>query len=305
MSEAYADFATQIYSSMQQEIAEAAAHSGDLPILVVSGYEHIDGRLEKTLNYFTTDAEEEPAMASAYTHIAAMQASADLVGSQNVLVSFEFDQDKLDSRVDMVLRAINNPSLSLENVLEEAGLEERPVYYAMEYALEQGYEVVASDPWHDSPSTTDPKRFSGEIDALSSQATRYDNRPEIVVHIGGSSHFGTLQGHNIEDLKSEGGELNRMQAINPFEQIYGQTLFFNNFQPGPGDALFRFANRAAEYARNPENAIQVHAPGQMDEADKDLISERISEASSQLNRGAERDVTEPNGSSIDSGMNPK
>ena len=82
-------------------------------------------------------------------------------------------------------------------------------------------------------------------------------------------------------------------------------LFFNNFQPGPGDALFRFANRAAEYARNPENAIQVHAPGQMDEADKDLISERISEASSQLNRGAERDVTEPNGSSFDSGMNPK
>lgn len=286
MSEAYEIFAAEIYTMARQEIQEAVSSSEGLPVLVVSGYEHIDRGLERTLNYFTTDAEEEPAMASAYTHIAAIQASADLVGGDDIIVSFEFDQDKLDARVEMVLGAINDPETSLEEVLLEAGLEDRPIYYAMEYALEQGYEIIASDPWHDSPSTTDPKRFSGEIEVLSNQASRLEDRPEIVVHLGGSSHFGTLQGHDIDDLKREGGDMLRSNAISPFLDVYGETLFFNNYQPGPGDRLTRFANRPAEYARNPENATQIHAPGQMDELDRTLISERIVEVSDSFREDA-------------------
>ena len=282
MSDAYEEFAKETYATTRSEIGTAVEGGGGLPVLVVSGNEHIDSGLERKLNYFTRDANEEPAMAGAYTHIAAIQASSDLVGAENVVVSFEFDQDKLDRRIEMVQRAINDDSVTLEDVLKEEGLEGRPVYYAMEYALREGHTLVASDPWHDAPSPTDPKRFDGEIEALGKQALRTEDRPDVVVHIGGSSHFGTLQGHDLRAVLNNGENMVRVDDLNPFTGIYGNTVFFNSYQAGAGDGIESGFNQGAIYARKDENAVQIDPPGQMDASDLENIAERVQAASAEM-----------------------
>ena len=286
MSEAYQNFAKEVFGQMKDQIGGALNAAQDMPVLVVNGYEHVDGGLENALDFFTSAQNERPALGAAYPMIASIQASADLAGKENVLVSFEFDQKTLQERAAMVQQTIDDPHLSLEDMLEQEGWEGRPIYYAMEFALKNGYEITGSDPrWGDVNDVDfppyDPRRLNAEIDALSAQATRTENPPAIVVHAAGPAHFGTLQGYDIGSVSMRAG-LTKDESLNPFEGIYAEAIFFNSFQQGSDENLLGNSDRRVTYARNEDNAVQIELPGALDASDIENMTQRIKLASEEL-----------------------
>jgi len=284
MSKAYEDFARDTFERTQEHIAQAIEASGNLPVLVFSGEEHKDSSIERLTNTILPSAFEEPSLAASYTHIAAIKSAIELAGRENVIVSFETDQLKLDIRRNALQRGIEE-GVEQEDVLAQFGSHGYAQYPAMYFALKQGLELVASDPQMRTEEARAPERYNAEIEALGKHALRTVNQPRIVVHIGGAGHIGSLQGHKIEDLVENGESLTRNGAPNPFEGIYGKAIFFNTHKDH-AFSVTPFFGADSVYAQNPDNAIQIDPPGQMDESDKksNNIIDRIENAAEELHQ---------------------
>lgn len=268
MSETYENFARDTYSTLNNEIVEAVEQADGMPVIIFSATEHSDSDIEKFLNILTPASQEEPAMASAYTHIAAIESAVRAVGAENVVVSFEFNDRLLNDRQSYIQPAVERDDLSPSRQMEHRGLEENPVYVALYHAMDSGLETVASDPLRDAHNIVDPRRFEAEIESLESLALRTEDKPKIVVHIGGSAHIVTWQGYTMdEDRPAYINETIPQKDPQPFEGIYGSTVYFNSFQ----EPLIELVTpTAVEYARDPAYANQIDPPGYMDENDKDF-----------------------------------
>lgn len=276
----YKEFAEHTYSTARDSIKEALAAADGLPILIVSTEEHEDTMGESVINTFLSDENEEPAFAAAYTHISAIQAAADLVGKENVIVSLEVHPDY-----------VKNTLLShAEDVTEEGKYYMLPIFEAVRYAQKEGFEIVGSDP-HDPDGPT-PKgvtsqdRYDSEVEAIGKLALRVEDKPKIVIHIGGAAHVGTLQGYTEDEISSDGDELLRDPQKDPFQGIYGQTVYLNTFHHELRNVTsaidYAIPNRYL-YAMNPYNVIQVDSPGALSEKDMQNVTEYIQSASNKIN----------------------
>ena len=280
MSEEYKQFSKETYGSIYQEIKHGLSEAGNLPVLVVSGEMHREPLGQETLNTFIPDEYEEPALAGSYSHISAIQAAADLVGKENVVISIEADDAILKREIDAVETIAghrSNGDIGRMDPESARLFDNYTMFHAIEYANTEGFRIVASDP--NRENWNGPERFSGEIESLGKLALdTSDNRPKIVVHLGGSSHFATLQGNRYMEDKAGYEGMTSDEAISPFEGIYGKSIFINSEQP-----ISDMYNRSdADYSRNPKNALQIDPPGRMDRSDLEDMGSRIKEASVQM-----------------------
>ncbi len=300
MSEAYEQFAKDTYVKVYHDMKDALGASGDLPILVVSGEMHNDPMLgdhidiivsEETddflkeyediydldISVLIPDSMENPALASAYTHMSNIQAASDLVGKDNVVVSVELNNKTLEQVISFIEKGstFTTPIPALETI---------------SFALKNGYEIVASDPLNgkgDKGDKYQQERYDEEILAIGRHALRIEDTPKIVVHIGGTNHIGTLQGYDRFDLAENGEELLRDPEIDPFNGSYGKVLFYNTAQTTTYSILEGLFDDTIDYAQNPKNATQIDPPGAMDESDRRNIADRIEEASAEMHNTSE------------------
>lgn len=304
MSETYENFARDTYATVNQEVTSAVEQADGMPILVFSGAQHSDS-IE--FNWLTPGSWEEPAMAAAYTHISAIRSAVDAVGAENVIVSFEFDQQKLDIRQGLIRQRVED-DLAPEPVLEQIDLVGNPVYAGLYYAMENNIEVVASDPEHrinpdsiNPMAAYDPIRLEAEIGTLSQHALREENTPKVVVHIGGAAHIANLQGVTPTEF-SEGIETAEQDTddVPPFEGVYGSTVFFNSYQQAPLEPGV-IIPQIVDYGMDPRNATQIDPPGYMDEEDR-LIQTIIDRVDTTANEVAATPPTPD--AAPDAGTNP-
>lgn len=275
MSEAYENFARETYGTVYNTVRENIAAANGAPLLVVSGEDHYDPLIEKVTNLWTDDAQESPAHAAAYTHIAAIRSAVELAGRQNVVVSFEQDPARLGDILANMDRGL----------IPDFVLDPGPGQQALLYAYDNGLTIVGTDAGYAgaleradgdrNELVMDPQRYAMEIAALSAQA----ENAKVVVHIGGAAHIMTLQGYPPDSDFSDPDSA-PARVDNPFEGVYGRTVFFNS-----DDELKREDGITAFY-RDPENAIQIDAPGQMDASDRREVAERINQAAQEIRESA-------------------
>ncbi|MDH5723660.1 MAG: hypothetical protein OEY94_10115 [Alphaproteobacteria bacterium] len=266
MSEAYEKFARDTYNKVYDTINQSLKKVDGLPILVVSASDLLDYQKEVAWDYFTSDEHEEPALAGAYTHIAAIQAAVDLVGKDNVIVHFIGDQEQMNSNYKRIDRR------------EREGRDATyPIDETIKFINQKGYKIqVDSEASPNSISDIDSDRLVNNYGKL---ANVVPAAPKIVVSIVPSVVLSFLQGYTQEDMiGNKGAELSRNAEKNPFEGVYKDSVFFNTARY----TRVRFAEPETtwkSYAIKSENAFQVDAPGQMDKTDMNKISERIMNAS--------------------------
>lgn len=261
----YDQFAQDTYEQVHGAIDQALKNSGGLPVFVMSGEVHEDTEMDNTFNEYLPDQYENPALAAAYTHISAIHAAGELVGKENMVVSIELDQDTLDQEIH-----IAELELSGHRIMQQT-----PMYEAIRFAVEQGYEVVPSDPLHNTENPYAQERFEAEIEEIGKHALRTDNPPQVIVHIGGAYHIGSLQGYSISELKSDGETLTKNPERNPFEGIFGQTIFYSTSHTSPSMFVSEVMDDGAYYYQNRDNAIQIDPPGRMTEIDGLNIANQV------------------------------
>lgn len=282
ISDAYKEFAKDSYSTINAAMRDGLSKSGDLPMLVVSGEMHRDLPEQGFLDFFIPAKHEEPALAAAYSHIAAIQSAIDVAGKENVVVSFELNDTLLEKSLGVVdqIQELRQQG-ELGNVNSEAGwmYNTFPYFHAMEFAKSQGLVIVGSDPGRGKDFSSDSQeRRDAEVDALGKLALQTADIPRVVVHVGGEAHFITLQGHPYNFDTSVYENKTHSDAVSPFEGIYGSQIFINSDQP----VIDVIGRDIVAYIRNPENAIQLDPPGKMDASDINDISMRIQEFSTAL-----------------------
>lgn len=286
MSEEYKQFARETYEKVYNEMKKSLELSGDTPLLVMSGEHHFDSYKEKNYyNAIAPDSWQEPAAAAAYTHIAMIQAAIDLVGKENVVVSvemdaflekfFEADRAYFNSEMEKFQNGASLDSLSQENRTKM----EQGAARAQYFAKNTGVEIVGTDLENRNPD--EQLRKDAEIEAIGKIALRTQNTPKIVLHIGGADHIPSLQGHKQKEIEEDASALTKDPDKNPFLGIFGDTLFFNSGRAAWfGDGGQRSA--ADGYYTNPDNAVQIDAPGAMDESDIREIEQRIQDAAREM-----------------------
>jgi hypothetical protein len=273
LSDPYEQFAKDSYTVVMGTMRERLLANGGKALLVVSGESHEDGTAEKWSNAFTRDSKEQPALAAAYTHIAAITAAVRLVGKENVIVSIE-QYSKEMAEITRDLRMGLKPKVELND--------EKPMSRALLYASSLGLKIQGTDDGRVgairraegdlNKAIDDNSRYVEERRALNDLGRFGPNPPKIVVHIGGAAHIQMLQGYGPTQDVSQMSESARRAVHNPFEAVYGRPVFFNSGdQNSDGDITHKFISSA-------QNAIQRVAPGAMDANDIKNIEERIKAA---------------------------
>ncbi len=271
LSENYEKFAQETYETVYNAVQQSLATAKNAPILMVSGEGHYDFLSEIITNMWTDDAEETPAHAAAYTHISAIRAAADLVGRENVVVSFEQDPKSIEN----ILSNLNRDRVP------DFFLEPQASQLAFIYAYKNGFNIVGTDAGYRGAIERadgnveeiimDPQRYAMEHAAISAQA----GNARIVVHIGGAAHIKTLQGYPPDSDFSDPDNV-PTPVDNPFDSVYGCVVYFNN------DDEFKKETEDTSFYRNPENAIQIDAPGKMDSRDRKDVGKRIDDAAATM-----------------------
>lgn len=271
MSEAYENFAKETYETVYNAARQNLSEAQTKPILMVSGEDHHDPLLETITNWWTDDEKEAPAHSAAYTHIAAIKAAEDLVGRGNVIISFEQDPKFMQDLLSNMNRGL----------IPDFALDPGPAQMALLYAYQNGFDIVGTDAGYKivmeradgnaEEAVNDPQRYAMENAAISALA----ENARIVVHIGGAAHIMTLQGYLPDSDFSDPNNL-PAPADNPFDGVYGRVLYFNS------DDEFTRESGATAFYRDPQNAIQIDAPGQMDKSDHREVGQRIDGASADM-----------------------
>jgi hypothetical protein len=273
LSETYEKYARDSYTVVMGAMRERLLANGGKPLLVVSGESHEDGTAEKWSNAFTRDSKEQPALAAAYTHMAAITAAVRLVGKENVVVSIEQYSREM-GEIARDLRMGLKPKVQLND--------EKPMSRAILYANSLGLKIQGTDEGRVgairraegdlNKAIDDNSRYVEERQALNDLGRFGPRPPKIVVHIGGAAHIQMLHGYGPTDNVAQMSANVRNAVKNPFEAVYGRPLFFNSSDiNSDGDVTHAFTSNA-------RNAIQRVAPGAMDANDIKNIEERIKAA---------------------------
>ena len=199
-------------------------------------------------------------MAAAYGHLAAINAAIRIAGKENVVISFERDPDVVEKIVGDAKKNYG----SVEKYFGDNLDVDAPMGYAFRYAYNQGLKIVGSDKGDKAAierndgdlraASEDKGRYMEEIVALKELAATH--KPHIVVHIGGVNHMATLAGFPFDK------DPYKSDFENPFKKTYGSPVFMFG-----GDRNSK--SPQAEYFKDSRHAIQVDAPGKMD--DRDLL----------------------------------
>lgn len=293
----YEAFARDTYAATRDHISTALKDSlPDLPVLVIVGESHLDTAQEKTANAYTADFMEEPALASAFTEISALEAAARLVGKENVVLSLEFRPDKFAEKVTAIRENGGVPPASHAHM---------PMMHTLAYAINNGFQIVPTDSGNHLHETDPEARDQMMIDSLSAIAA-VEDKPKIVVHIGGSQHISNMLGFTNQDILDAEGKVSVEDAkTEPFAGFYGYILAYNTTQDTPQTRAERGLNpnygllsgktyadtrdsdgaqrviSESRFYENPENAIQVNAPGAMDSHVQRNLGEMVRDAAIQ------------------------
>lgn len=260
----YTQFAQDTYEQIKSDVQKALQADTNLPLLVVSGERHTEIELDEVLAGVIPDKYENPALAAAYTHISAIHAAGELVGKDNIVVSIEMSQSELTALTELV----QNHTLFLSEDTYNL-----PIMRALSYAIENQYEVVATDPISEPGSGQE--RYDAEIEKIGQIALRTQDRPDVVVHMGGAAHIGTLQGYSREELIDNGKHLTRNTEANPFEGIYSNQLFYSTAPITASMSLGLLFDGSDNYYNNPKNATQINPPGKMEDVDIRNIERQV------------------------------
>jgi hypothetical protein len=275
VSDTYEKFAKDTYATIYGAMSQHMRNNPGKPMLVSSGESHYDTTSEKIFG--TSD----PALAAAYSHMAAMLAAEKLVGKRFMVVTFEQPPGVIDDI---------SRNLQLGKKLPEV-LRNQPMARAIEFAVSRGYTVTGTDEGQTRAinratqkeidtgnpdynkilgrAADDNSRYVEERTALNNvMDTR--PRPKIVVNVGGAAHIQTLSGFAPTTNVGQMSESRRSGVVNPFENTYGHPVFINSSDKTntDNDITFKFINSA-------QNAIQNHAPGKMDANDAANIEQRM------------------------------
>ncbi len=279
MSQAYEDFAKEIYAKIELAAMARRVENEGKPLLIISAGSAPDGFFEisrNTLSDFFKDkaaaaaeaAKEEPAMASAYAHVAAIKAAEHLFDKKNVLVSFQCSPED----VERILKDSNNGKLG--DTLGKVFPGDNPAAYAFRYAYEHGFKIIGSDMGKESAierakkkddiseSYRDEQRYTTERDAINMMGTV---KTGAIVHITSTDHLPVLTG-----MRYGANPDYHDNVPNPYEEIYGLPLIINSDD--------RNSPRYKSYMGPESGILQIDAPGRMDQSDKNEIGKRIDDA---------------------------
>lgn len=314
MSEKYEEFAKTVYKTIQKEITTALKETGG-SILVFSGEQHKDEPFEQQLNnmrrkeleqlynkygitqdfqkiskknYGLTPADQEPALAGAYTHVATLKAAIEAVGTENVILSLELPENKI-SKIRSNLEKTRDPKINLSE-------NHTPMYQAIAFADRNSIKVAASS------AAKSSKDISAREVAIQENLRQLAPNTRIVVHAGGSNHLPLMQGHKDNEIKADNGTQISTSKIPPLGDAYTGFIYLNSTRlPTHQKAFFKAAKGSTldsetkeviqeslalnNYTTNPENAVQIDAPGAMDQRDNDIdvVIDRIEKAALEEN----------------------
>ena len=177
----YQDFALRTYTDVRANIKTALDGAvADLPVLVIIGESHLDTQQERDANLYTADYMEEPALASAFTEIAALEAAARIVGKENVVLSIESFPEKFPEKIEAIRENGGVPP---------APYDQMPIWHTLAYAVNNGFEIVPTDTGNHYHETAPDLRDEMMIDAVASVSASAEDSPQIVVHVGGESAY--------------------------------------------------------------------------------------------------------------------
>ncbi|MGB4107614.1 MAG: hypothetical protein WBK55_07440 [Alphaproteobacteria bacterium] len=279
MSEQYKEFAKETYTRIELAAADRRVGNDGKPVLIISAGSATDSVLETGRSAFNDlfkkkadaaeeAAKEEPAMASAYAHVAAIKAAEQLFDKKNVLVSFQCSPED----VKKILKDTKDGKLG--ETLGKVFPGDNPMAHAFRYAHENGYQIVGSDVGKESAieranknndiykADRDEQRYETERNALNMMGTV---KTGAVVHITDMRHLPVLIGMKYGENPDY-----QDNVLNPYENVYGLPLIINSDD--------RNSPNYKSYMKPESGLLQIDAPGRMDESDKTDIGKRIDDA---------------------------
>lgn len=287
MSQRYQDHAKEVYRKFYEEMEAGLkqAEASGKPILVVNGEYHRDSDIEAIANLALADEAQDPALGIAYSHIAAIKAAEELAGKENIVISMELPPQTTEKILASGLLDLNNPPKN----------EDVPAAHALFHILREKYNFEETDTGF-GYGTYSPHRYKAENQAIAAIPNEHPDA-KIIVHIGGLAHLLTLSGYDPEYYAGQSEDLSTLKKEPPFNNQYGSVLMFNNCPTVCTNIGIIHENvrpLSAEFATSAANAIQIRAPGRMDEDDKvlDTIVARI-EAAAANYRPAEEITPSP------------
>lgn len=276
----YQDFALETYTTVRQNLSSALLNEQDgLPVLVFIGEQHLDSQPELDANEYTPEARQEPALAAAFTEIAALEAAARLVGKNDIALSIELPPHRLSYYVDRIKEGGGIPDDFDRDF---------PFMHTLAFAVNNNIEVIPTDPGLEHRHSNEEMREQMQRDAVSAIAAS-EGSPRVVVHVGGFHHLSNFAGYTNEEIRQSEGMVTKDQADSPFDGVYGDILFYNTTRNAPeflrsmSNHLSRTTVGESNYAENPENAIQIDAPGAMCDEVQRNIGEMVRQAAADYN----------------------
>lgn len=290
MNETYEQFAVSTYARFHGEI-EGALQNVPLggSVLVAIGEGHKEDKWEKSVNQHIPKEDQEPHAAAAFSHIAALEASIRLVGVASTVLSIELKKDDLDS-FKAYVESYNGGQLPLS-------LLQMPAVQAIQYAIKKGIRMAPTDPAFGAEDPEGRKRLRAYTEAVKGLAGRGQNSKCVVVHVGGAFHLADMADYSPAEIIAAGGDITFVPLRNLMTEAYGRVLMFNTFRlpqqlveaiPGITDARLRskWANtvKLETALTNPENSIQIDAPGAIDPSIVPYIGSMVENAANEFDR---------------------
>lgn len=264
----YEAFAANTYATMHWAINHAMNKGGDRSILTIIGEGHNTNLYTQGKDGVSEDM-QEPFVAAAFAEVSALEASKRLFGADNTVLSVELDADTLAD----VMEDLKNQ----DYVLDSSDIEVT-MLHAISYAHKNGIEIVPND-FPSDMYETEAQRDLMMIDAIAA-ISREDER-KSVIHIGGAAHLSNMSGYTDEEIENAGGDLKLDLRETPFSDMYEQTIYVNAARFPQGYDLTYFEPQIvaeASYMTDPENAIQIDAPGRIDFTTLNSVADMVNKA---------------------------
>lgn len=278
MSEAYKKFAEKTLDMITLAASMVRQDNNGKPLLIISAqsppdtpfFENTKLQLKNLFNDKEAAAQEEPSMASAYAHVAAIRGAAKLLGDKkNVLVTFDLSPDE----VNRIKQDAKNGKL--DSALDKAFGKDSAAAYAFRYAYERGFTIAGVDAGKEraveqAKKNNDP--YKGARDETRHEIERHaintmGTIKKAVVHITSIDHLPVLMGRKFGENPDY---THTNDPLNPYLDVYGLPLVVNS--DDRNSPVFKSLT-VPEFG-----FVQIDAPGRMDESDKTDIGKRIDEA---------------------------
>jgi hypothetical protein len=192
--------------------------------------------------------DNEPDIQALYAHTAALEAASKFVPKEKVIFAVELSQRELDL-VTSELQTNHEDFIGLNHL--------KPMIHAIDYALKNGFKVVAIDSNENDISPGTPDRTRLMMEALPARDKRMMEELEGTAQ----EHPGAVIVAAVGALHLKGLAEGKGQAKPSWATSFATVGFINAAFPSEQD-LIRHPNMkdVIGYHLDSENALQVHAP---------------------------------------------